>query len=91
MRLRFPQADPPFFSLPASPARPAGRISNADTQEADMKDWAKIRRINKARAVRKQAAEQAKPEWERKWEARELARAHGYIPYVCDEVAAYRF
>jgi hypothetical protein len=56
-----------------------------------MKDWAKIRRINKARAARKQAAEQAKPEWERKWEARELARAHGYIPYVCDEVAAYRF
>lgn len=56
-----------------------------------MKDWAKIRRINKARAARKQAIEQAKPEWERKWEARELARAHGYIPYVCDEVAAYRF
>ena len=27
-----------------------------------MKDWAKIRRINKARAARKQAAEQAKPE-----------------------------
>lgn len=58
-----------------------------------MKDWAKIRRINKARAARKQAAEQAKPEWERKWEARELARAHGYIvdSFVCDEARAYRF
>jgi hypothetical protein len=54
------------------------------------KDWAKICRINKARADRKMAAEQAKPEWERKWEARELARAHGYIPYLSDEVAAYR-
>lgn len=57
-----------------------------------MKDWAKIRRINKARAMKK-AAEQAKPEWERKWEARELARAHGYIVdnFLCEEVRAYRF
>lgn len=57
-----------------------------------MKDWAKIRRINKARAMKK-AAEQAKPEWERKWEARELARAHGYIvdSFVCEEARAYRF
>jgi hypothetical protein len=54
------------------------------------KGLGKDRRINKARADRKMAAEQAKPEWERKWEARELARAHGYIPYLSDEVAAYR-
>ena len=58
-----------------------------------MKDWAKIRRINKIRAERKMAAEQAKPEWERMWEARELARAHGYIVdgYNCQEAAAYRY
>lgn len=56
-----------------------------------MKDWAKIRRINKLRAADKQAAEQAKPQWQKDWDARELARAHGYVRYVCDDVAGYRF
>lgn len=58
-----------------------------------MKDWAKIRRINKVRAERKKAAEQARPEWAREWEARELGRAYGYIHdnYICKEPGNWRF